>query len=87
MHLEPSQGGNIEDARANEGVGDRINQIVSTATQMAAMLNQANGMPILPTVQQFEVEVPCLDISHQNEHSARNGQCRAPTVNHHAGNT
>ena len=69
-----SQGGNIEDTGANEGVGNRINHIAIVITQMAPMLNQANGMPIPPAVQQLGAEIPRLETSYQNEHSARNGQ-------------
>ena len=54
---------------------------------MAAWLNQANGMPIPLVVQHLGAKIPRLEISHQNEHLARNGQGRAPMISHHAGNT
>ena len=46
VHSGPSQGGNIEDDKANESIGNCINLIVTVVAQMAAILNQANGMPI-----------------------------------------
>ena len=83
----PSQGANAEKVRANGGIDDRINQIVIVVTQMAAMLMQANGMPIPHVVQKLGAEIPHLEASHQNEHPAGNGRGEAPTINHHDGNT
>ena len=48
-NLGPSQRGN---ARANGGIHDRINQIVTVVTQVPIMLTQVNGIPIPRAVQQ-----------------------------------
>ena len=48
---------------------NRINHIATANTQMATMLTQVNGMPLQPTVQQLGVAIPCLEVSHQYEHS------------------
>ena len=47
----PSQGNNTEDTRNVGGADYRIDQVVTAVAQMVAMLTQAIGMPIPPTVQ------------------------------------
>ena len=60
----PSHGDNAENARVNGGANNRINQIAVVVAQMAAMLTQANGMPIPHAMQQLGVEIPHLELSH-----------------------
>ena len=55
-------------------MNDCINQIATAVAQVAAMLPQANGIPIPRTVQQLAVEIPRLEAIHQNEHWAGNGE-------------
>ena len=73
QHPGPSQGSNSENARANGGIDDRISQISTAVTQVAAMLTQANGIPIPPVVHQLGGEIPHLEASHQNENPVKDG--------------
>ena len=56
----PSQGGNAGNVGDNGDAIDRINQLTAAVTQMATMLTQINGMPILLEVQQLGGEIPRL---------------------------
>ena len=50
-----------------------IDQVVVAIAQIAAILTQANGMPIPPAMQELGVEIQDLEVSRYNKHPARNG--------------
>lgn len=64
-----------------------MDQITAAITQMEAMLNQANGMPVPSAVQLLRGEIPHQEVPPQSNTSARGGRSRAPSVSHRTVNT
>ena len=87
MHSSPRQRGNPGNARANGDANDHINQLAAAIPQMATRLTQINRMPIPLEVQQLGGEIPCLEVSHHNEHPLRDKRGRALTISYRVGNT